>query len=109
MTDYFLDLVYTMYGGSNICQSMNSNAFKDLVRQWVFSFLYYILIIIRIPPSCLIITAQPSSSECVAMTKYEKVGKDYLAKINTRIICLLDPHRIEQYMKLSDISKFLDK
>lgn len=41
------------------------------------------------------------------MTKYEKVGKDFLAKIKTRIICLLDLDRIKHHLNLSDIGKLI--
>jgi hypothetical protein len=37
--------------------------------------------------------------------KYEKVGNDFLAKIKTRIICLLDPDRIGKYLKLENVGK----
>jgi hypothetical protein len=55
--------------------------------------------------SCFIIVAQPSVPECVAATKYEKSNNTYLAKLNTRIICLLDPEKVEKTFKLSNVGK----
>ncbi len=55
--------------------------------------------------SCLVIVVQPSGTDCPAVTKYEKVGKEYLAKIKTRIICLLDPNRVKNHLGLSDVGK----
>ncbi len=49
---------------------------------------------------------QPSGTDCAAVTKYEKVGKEFVAKIKTRIICLLDPKRLEGYLKPIRIGKF---
>jgi hypothetical protein len=56
--------------------------------------------------SSLIIVVQPSGTDCVAVTKYEKIGKDFLAKIKVRILCLLDLDRIKQHLTLSNIGKF---
>jgi hypothetical protein len=54
----------------------------------------------------LIIVAQPSGTDCVAVTKYEKVGDSFQAKIKTRIICLLDPKRTEKCLRPTTIGKF---
>jgi hypothetical protein len=50
---------------------------------------------------------QPSGTDCIAVAKYEKIGKDFLVKIKTRMICLLDPHRIREYLQLFDVGKNL--
>ncbi|CAM4883329.1 unnamed protein product [Rotaria socialis] len=54
-----------------------------------------------------IIVAQPSGTDCVAATKYEKVGQDFLAKIKTRIICLLDLKKIRSCLQYSHIDVVL--
>jgi hypothetical protein len=56
--------------------------------------------------SSFIIVAQPSVPECVAATKYEKdVNGTYSAKLNTRIICLIDPDTLDQCCTLSNVGK----
>ena len=55
--------------------------------------------------SSFIIVAQPSIPECVAATKYEKTSDKYVAKLYSRIICLLDPELIARHFYLDDISK----
>lgn len=51
------------------------------------------------------IVAQPSIPECVAATKYEKSNETHLAKLYTRIICLIDPEIISQYFTLYNVGK----
>ncbi len=58
--------------------------------------------------SSFIIVVQPSIPECVAATKYEKMNNTYLAKLNTCIICLLDPDKVEKNFKLSNVGKSLN-
>ena len=55
--------------------------------------------------SVFIIVAQPSIPECVAATKYEKMGNTYSAKLSTRIICLLDPDTVGKYFTLFNVGK----
>ena len=54
----------------------------------------------------MIIVVQPSGTDCVAMTKYEKIGEDFVAKLKMRIICLLDPNIVKKCLGLSNIGKF---
>jgi hypothetical protein len=54
----------------------------------------------------LIIVVQPSGTDCVAVTKYERVQNDFLVKIKTRIICLLDPDRVREFLEFSEVGKF---
>jgi hypothetical protein len=55
-----------------------------------------------------IIVTQPSIPECVAATKYEKLGdSSYSAKLYTRIISLIDSDLIENNFKLSNVGKNL--
>ncbi|CAF0767418.1 unnamed protein product [Adineta ricciae] len=51
-----------------------------------------------------IIVTQPSIPECVAATKYEKTNDKYVAKLYSRIICLLDPELIAAHFYLDDIN-----
>jgi hypothetical protein len=53
----------------------------------------------------MVIVVQPSGTDCLAVTKYEKVGDAFLAKVKTRIISLLDPTRIKQYLEFSTVGK----
>ncbi|CAF1004233.1 unnamed protein product [Adineta ricciae] len=50
-----------------------------------------------------VIVAEPSTPECVASTKYEKVNDDYVAKVTTRILCLLDVDTIRRHFNFSSI------
>ncbi|CAF3745324.1 unnamed protein product [Rotaria sordida] len=50
-----------------------------------------------------IIIDQPSVPECVAATKYDKMGNTYSAKLHTRIICLLEPDIVEKNLILSNV------
>ncbi|UJR22443.1 hypothetical protein I4U23_025503 [Adineta vaga] len=54
-----------------------------------------------------LIVAQPSIPECVAATKYEKTKDNYVAKLSSRIICLIDPDTIEKYFVLDSINVIL--
>ncbi|CAF1038285.1 unnamed protein product [Adineta ricciae] len=51
-----------------------------------------------------IIVTQPSIPECVAATKYEKTNDKYVAKLYSRVICLLDPELIATHFYLDDIN-----
>jgi hypothetical protein len=53
----------------------------------------------------MVIVVQPSGTDCLAVTKYEKVGDAFLIKLKTRIISLLDPNRIQKYLEVSDVGK----
>lgn len=55
--------------------------------------------------SSFIIVAQPSIPECATAVKYEKLGKTYEARLNSRIVCLLDVDEIQTHFTFSDISK----
>ncbi|CAF0873749.1 unnamed protein product [Adineta steineri] len=50
-----------------------------------------------------IIVAQPTGSEGAAATQYIKSTTGHFAKLNTRIICLLDPVILKDYIDLSTI------
>ena len=54
------------------------------------------------------IVDEPSIPECVAATKYEKLGNTYTIKLNSRILCLLDVDTIEKHFTLSNIGKHTD-
>lgn len=56
----------------------------------------------------LIVIQQPSGTDCIAVTKYDKIGEDFFAKINTRIICLLDLNRLGNYLEWSHMSNLFD-
>lgn len=51
---------------------------------------------------------QPSVPECVAAAKYEKNGNTYTAKLNSRVLCLLNPTVIEQSLIKSNIGKLIN-
>jgi hypothetical protein len=87
MTDHFIHLANSLYD-PNFFKFGGQEALNELFNH------------------CLITVVQPSGTDCVAVTKYEKVGKDFLAKIKTRIICLLDPERIRERLELFSIGKF---
>ncbi|CAF1258225.1 unnamed protein product [Adineta ricciae] len=50
-----------------------------------------------------VIVAEPSTPECVASTKYEKVNDHHVAKVTTRILCLLDVDTIRRHFNFSSI------
>ncbi|CAF1106385.1 unnamed protein product [Rotaria sp. Silwood1] len=89
MTNHFLNLLQSLIHDPNFLQSSGRDAFLELFRY------------------SLIIVAQPSGTDCIAVTKYEKVGKDFLAKIKTRIICLLNLNEIGKYLQYSNIDVIL--
>ncbi|CAF1639503.1 unnamed protein product [Rotaria magnacalcarata] len=89
MTNQFLELFNIVNYDANFFKSGGKEAFIELFR---YSF---------------IIVAQPSGTDCVAATKYEKIGQDFLAKIKTRIICLLDLKKIRSYLQYSHIDVVL--
>lgn len=55
--------------------------------------------------SSFIITVQPSVPECVAATKYEKIGKTNSAKLSARIVCLLEPEFINKNLTFAEVGK----
>jgi hypothetical protein len=55
--------------------------------------------------SSFIIVTQPSIPDCVAATKYEKMGNTYAAKLYARIVCLLDPGTIERHFTVAKVGK----
>ncbi|UJR22441.1 hypothetical protein I4U23_025501 [Adineta vaga] len=55
----------------------------------------------------LIIVDHPSGLECPAVVKYELNEEKYEIKIKTRLICLLDPQQVGQYLKMSNIEAIL--
>ncbi|CAF1403405.1 unnamed protein product [Rotaria sordida] len=89
MTDHFLNLFHSLTYEPNFLKSGGRDAFRELFHY------------------SLIIVAQPSGTDCIAATKYEKFGKDFLAKIKTRIICLLDLNKIGKYLEYSNIDVIL--
>ncbi|UJR22440.1 hypothetical protein I4U23_025500 [Adineta vaga] len=54
-----------------------------------------------------IIVAQPTGAEGAAVTQYIKSTSGHFARLNTRIICLLDPVILHNYIDLSDIDVIL--
>ncbi|CAF0767474.1 unnamed protein product [Adineta ricciae] len=50
-----------------------------------------------------IIVAQPTGSEGAAATQYIKSSSGHFARMNTRIVCLLDPVILQNLITLSDI------
>ncbi|UJR26645.1 hypothetical protein I4U23_007962 [Adineta vaga] len=50
-----------------------------------------------------VIIAEPSTSECVAAVKYEKMNNTYTARLTSRIICLLDANIIHTHFVLSSM------
>ncbi|CAF4631911.1 unnamed protein product, partial [Rotaria sp. Silwood2] len=54
-----------------------------------------------------IIVAQPTGSEGAAVTQYIKNGFSHTAKLHSRIICLLDPDILADYIELSHIDVML--
>ncbi len=59
--------------------------------------------------SSFIIVAQPTGSDGAAVTQYTKSTTGHSARLNTRIICLLDPDVLKDCVELSSIGivKFL--
>lgn len=55
------------------------------------------------PISSFIVVAQPTGSDGTAVTQYTKNGSGHSARLTTRIICLLDPDILKEYIELSDI------
>ena len=53
--------------------------------------------------SSFIIVAQPTGSEGAAATQYIKSNSGHYARMNTRIVCLLDPVILQNSITLSDI------
>ncbi|CAF2136907.1 unnamed protein product [Rotaria magnacalcarata] len=53
--------------------------------------------------NCFIIIIQPSIPECVAATKYDKSENKYLAKLHSRVLCLLDPSTVDDSLQLFDV------
>ena len=53
--------------------------------------------------SSFIIVAQPTGSDGAAVTQYTKNGSDHTARLNTRIVCLLDPDILKDHIELSEI------
>ncbi|CAF3080470.1 unnamed protein product [Rotaria socialis] len=53
--------------------------------------------------NCFIIITQPSIPECVAATKYDKSENRYLAKLHSRVLCLLDPNTVDDSLQLFDV------
>ncbi|CAF2010499.1 unnamed protein product [Rotaria magnacalcarata] len=53
--------------------------------------------------NCFIIIIQPSIPECVAATKYDKSENKYLAKLHSRVLCLLDPSAVDDSLQLFDV------
>ncbi|UJR22442.1 hypothetical protein I4U23_025502 [Adineta vaga] len=86
MTDQFIHLINQFHQNPNTFQETDQNA---LIK---FS---------------LVIVVQPCGTDCVAATKYEKEAKNFVAKLKTRIICLLDPVRTHGYLTLSDTNVVL--
>lgn len=60
---------------------------------------------VSIVHSCFLIIEQPSIPECVAATKYEKIGNTYSGRLSARILCLLNPRGLNSNFNLSDIGK----
>lgn len=56
---------------------------------------------------CWLINLQPSINECVGATKYDKINKNYAAKLSARVLCLFDADRIENLVEFPDIGSFL--
>jgi hypothetical protein len=57
--------------------------------------------------SSFIIVAQPTGTEDTAVTQYTKTSSGHSARLNCRIICLLDPVLLKDYIKLSDIGRMI--
>ena len=53
--------------------------------------------------SAFIIVAQPTGSEGAAVTQYTKNNSGHSARLNCRILCLLDPDILKDYIELSNI------
>lgn len=53
--------------------------------------------------SSFIIVAQPTGSDGEAVTQYVKNASGHSARLDVRIICLLDPDIVKNYVELSDI------
>lgn len=49
------------------------------------------------------IVAQPTGSEGTAVTQYIKTNGEHSARLNCRLICLLDPVLLKDDIDLSDI------
>jgi hypothetical protein len=56
--------------------------------------------------SSFIIVAQPTGSDGAAVTQYTKSTSGHSARLNTRIICLLDPDILKDSIELSNIGKY---
>ncbi len=56
--------------------------------------------------SSFIIVAQPTGSDGTAVTQYTKSTSGHSARLNTRIICLLDPDILKDSIELSNIGKY---
>ncbi|CAF1016823.1 unnamed protein product [Adineta steineri] len=89
MTDQLIELITSFNQNPHVSQLEYQTALMELFKL------------------SLIIVVQPSGTDCIAATKYEKVGNNFLAKLKTRIISLLDPTRVDKYLKISDIDVIL--
>ena len=68
---------------------------KTCVSIRIYNILYFY--------SSFIIVAQPTGSDGAAVTQYTKNTSGHSARLNSRIICLLDPDILKDSIELPDI------
>lgn len=80
---------------------------KELLEQYISISFSSICLDLNLSFSSLITIVQPSGTDCPAVIKYEKSAKEFITKVKTRTICLLDINRLNSYLNLLPISKHL--
>ncbi|CAF1048516.1 unnamed protein product [Adineta ricciae] len=88
MTDQFLNVMHSF--------QQNSHSFQEQILLELFQH-------------SLLIVVQPCGTDCIAATKYEKEANNFVAKLKTRILCLLDPIRTQEYLTLSNTEMTLQR
>ena len=102
MTDQFLSWMHLFQQNPH---SFQEQTLLELFQQYVF-FCSITSVNFSVHTfSSLLIVVQPCGTDCIAVTKYEKEANKYVAKLKTRILCLLDPIRTQEYLALSNTGR----
>ena len=102
MTDQFLNWMHLFQQNPH---SFQEQTLLELFQQYVF-FCSITSVNFSVHTfSSLLIVVQPCGTDCIAVTKYEKEANKYVAKLKTRILCLLDPIRTQEYLALSNTGR----
>jgi len=80
---------------------------RELLEQYISISFLFASFNLNLSFSSLITIVQPSGTDCPAVIKYEKSAKEFITKVKTRTICLLDISQLNSRLNLLPISKHL--